>query len=232
MSGMQIKRDQPINKRKQFFSNEEMNPSGGFTSESETSSWRKQKPKQRALEDVPNQRRDYASDYFYNNVLMPERKQAFAANPVTPFNADEIAGLKESMPLGEAPTYLGLSNAMTPLQQRTAIAAGALNSNDPRYKDPDALQYYMSQAFNNITDTSNIAPVEQQFISSLGGSAPADDSVGGFLSALYDTIQQHIAGQGTPYTPVVPRQMELPDYTNQALAGKYAQTSSNDGGGE
>ena len=151
---------------------------------------------------------------------------------MTPFSPDEVTQIAKTMPIGEAPGYLGLSSAMTPLQQRTAIASGALNSNDPRYKDPDALKYYQSQAFNSIRSPENIAPVEKQFNKSLSGRDPADDTIGAFLSALFHGIQQNISGVGKEYQPkTLGPTSGLPNYgVSQSTSG--SQMRGAEGGGD
>ena len=158
-----------------------------------------------------------------------ERKPELIAYPK---NADEVTQIAKTMPIGEAPGYLGLSSAMTPLQQRTAIASGALNSNDPRYKDPDALKYYQSQAFNSIRSPENIAPVEKQFNKSLSGRDPADDTIGAFLSALFHGIQQNISGVGKEYQPkTLGPTSGLPNYgVSQSTSG--SQMRGAEGGGD
>lgn len=80
----------------------------------------------------------------------------------------------------EATAPAGLSLAgMSPLQQRSAIATGAVASNNPAYRDPTTRNYYrnlLERDFVNddgsLRDIAGLLPIEGQYLSSLGLSQP------------------------------------------------------------
>lgn len=78
-----------------------------------------------------------------------------------------------------APVSLGLAG-MSPLQQRAAIATGAVASNNPAFRDTTARDYYrnlLQRSFVNddgsLRDINELLPVEQQYLSALGLSQPS-----------------------------------------------------------
>ena len=91
-------------------------------------------------------------------------------------------------PIGDAPSYLGLSPQMTNLQKRTAIATAGLSGNDPRFRDSETYNYYRNLALNDIgKNKSEITSVETQYLDQVfnGGGKPGDTSREGFLSKLF-----------------------------------------------
>ena len=87
------------------------------------------------------------------------------------------------------PMFLGFSGGMTPLQQRTNIAAFGTNADDSRYRTPQASQFYRDMAFRSLLtpegglSAGDIADIERQYLMYLG-QVPEDDSPEAFLSAL------------------------------------------------
>jgi len=82
----------------------------------------------------------------------------------------------------QSPSYLGLDSAMSPFQQRTAIATKATSGD--LGQDPGAFKYYRDLAFRTLTEPgASIQPVEQQYISSFGEPQRTNDT-GGYLSAV------------------------------------------------
>ena len=78
-----------------------------------------------------------------------------------------------------APVSLGLAG-MSPLQQRSAIATGAVASNNPAFRDTSARDYYrnlLQRSFVNddgsLRDINELLPVEQQYLSAIGLGAPS-----------------------------------------------------------
>ncbi len=87
------------------------------------------------------------------------------------------------------PMFMGLSNAMTPLQQRTAIATNA-TSGSGQGVDSEALGYYRQLAMNSLINDkgqfspySDITPVELQYLQR-AGVQPRNSTTQSFLSAL------------------------------------------------
>ena len=75
----------------------------------------------------------------------------------------------------EPPGHLGLSGAMTPLQQRTAIATGATQG-ESVYRSQDATDYYKNilqrsliGAGGELGDYNQIMPIESQYLRSVLG---------------------------------------------------------------
>ncbi len=82
----------------------------------------------------------------------------------------------------QSPSYLGLDSAMSPFQQRTAIATKATSGD--LGQDPGAFKYYRDLAFRTLTEPgASVQPVENQYIGSFGEPQRTND-VGGYLSAV------------------------------------------------
>ena len=233
------------NPRKMFFDNEElagntgyeiggMSRTTGFKNDREVMDWIN-KPRKRPVEigeGLPLNyidERNAAAEFYKNGVLFPERKAAFAVDPIEPFTPEEVTKLQTTMPLGDAPKYLDMSNAMTPTQQRTRIASGALNANDPRYKDPEAVKYYRNLVFQKVKAPEDITPIETQFLQSVGMQQPKNESIGAFLSAFHNALQPLMEGVAPPYTPKRESKFapKLPNYDRLASSSNQ----SSDGGG-
>lgn len=81
-----------------------------------------------------------------------------------------------------APAYLGLEQAMSPLQKRTKIATGATSGDIGQ--DPEAFKYYRNLAFGSLNEPgASIQPVERQYLNLFGEPTRTQDT-GGFLSAI------------------------------------------------
>lgn len=77
-----------------------------------------------------------------------------------------------------APASLGLSG-MSTLQQRAAIATGAVASNNPAYRDTSAREYYrnlLQRSFVNddgsLRDINELLPIEGQYLQQVLGAQP------------------------------------------------------------
>ena len=223
----------PVKRRDEFFNNEALAPNNsGFKNDQQVADFLAT-PHETNISDQKLSNKANAADYFHNQILIPERQAAFAQNPLTPFTDEEVKQFAQAMPVGNAPGYLDMSPQMTPMQQRTAIATGALSTNDPRYRDPETLSHYQSQAFNSINTPENITPVEKQFVSQVGGNQPVDETVGAFLSALFHGMRKFMSGVAPDYAPKpMPGSGSslggLPNYQQQsgALGDTSAQTGA------
>lgn len=107
---------------------------------------------------------------------------ALGAGQISPGNAERI---RESVALfsrpaeATAPVSLGLSGSMSPLQQRAAIATGAVASNNPAFRDTSARDYYrnlLQRSFVNddgsLRDINELLPIEGQYLQQVLGAQP------------------------------------------------------------
>lgn len=101
----------------------------------------------------------------------------------------DLTGFKRPDPM-DAPAFLKMSSGMTPIQQRTAIATGALQGNSA-YRDPASLSYYSNLAQRDLVgdsgelgDFSKVTPVERQFLTQVLGQSQNNPDTAGFLSAI------------------------------------------------
>lgn len=89
----------------------------------------------------------------------------------------------------QAPGGLNFDPAMTPLQQRAAVATGGTNADAGVYRDPAVMDFYRNLATYSLTQPggavapdAQVLPIEQQFVTQLGGQ-PGDNTES-FLRAL------------------------------------------------
>lgn len=80
-------------------------------------------------------------------------------------------------------------SSMTPLQQRTRIASGAL-SGDGEFTSPDMRDYYKDVAFFSLLDPmgtpapfESVTPIERQYVTTVLGQGDPRDTEG-FLRSL------------------------------------------------
>lgn len=85
----------------------------------------------------------------------------------------------------------GFSSQMTPLQQRSSIATQATSGGGGAYTDPAVQDYYRNLALQSLTSSSGrvqsgafVLPIERQYLSTVFGVEPRNQSVSSFLSAL------------------------------------------------
>lgn len=90
-----------------------------------------------------------------------------------------------------APTFLGLSSQMTPIQQRAAIATGAVGGQQSSFRDPAAAAYYKNLVLNDLVGQggavkpgAQILPVERQYVSQVLNQQPRAETPESFLSAV------------------------------------------------
>lgn len=109
--------------------------------------------------------------------------------PIMDLTPEEIQNNRTKFGNTSMPAFLGLPTAMTPMQQRTAIAQGGVSGGDPRYRDPETARYYSSLLYKDPTlDTGGLSDVDKQYIKSLGGSPLNESSGTSYLSALERSI--------------------------------------------
>lgn len=97
-----------------------------------------------------------------------------------------------SRPAGmDAPTFLGMSSQMTPLQQRSAITTRAVSGDESAYRDPATNEYYKNLVLRDVVGDNGavkpgaeILPSERQYLASVVGRQPNTDTTESFLSAL------------------------------------------------
>lgn len=90
----------------------------------------------------------------------------------------------------QAPGGLNFDPAMTPLQQRAAVATGGTNADAGIYRDPAVQEYYRNLALYSLLGPNNkpaqgaqVLPIERQYISQVTGAQPGE-SLDDFLRAL------------------------------------------------
>lgn len=90
----------------------------------------------------------------------------------------------------EAPSFLDFDPIMDDLQRRTKIATYGTSSDQSRYRDPLALDYYRNLAQRSLTDpatgmaTGNPTSADYQFLQRAFGTVPRAQTTASFLSAL------------------------------------------------
>ncbi len=88
-----------------------------------------------------------------------------------------------------APSFLNLPSMMTPFQQRTRIASGALESGGS-WSSPEAIDYYSNLFQRGFLSPQGsviqgeIMPVEWRFLREIVGQEPKRETPQGFLDAL------------------------------------------------
>ncbi len=121
------------------------------------------------------------------NAIAAQQHSADVASGAN-LTPEEIAALiAGAQPVGEAPSYLGLSPQMNSIQKRTAIATGGLSGNDPRFRDEETFNYYKNLVLNSVgKENSDPTAIETQFLSEVFSrlGKPGDTSREGFLSSL------------------------------------------------
>lgn len=108
--------------------------------------------------------------------------------PPKMYTPEELKATRAGIGNYKAPAFLGLSSAMTPLQQRTAIATKG-TSGDSSAVDPEVLKYYRNIALKTLMDDkgrfapeTDITDIERQFLKQAG--LKPGNTTQSFLSAL------------------------------------------------
>lgn len=104
------------------------------------------------------------------------------------YTPEELKATRAGIGNYKAPAFLGLSSAMTPLQQRTAIATKG-TSGDSSAIDPEVLRYYRNIALKTLMDdqgvfapVTDITDIEKQYLKQAGLNP--GNTTQSFLSAL------------------------------------------------
>ena len=108
--------------------------------------------------------------------------------PITDMSPEEIASNRTKYGATAAPAFLGLPTAMTPTQQRSAIATGGVSGGDPRYRDPETSRYYSSLLYNDPNLGTSLTDIDKQYINSLGNAPLNASDPNSYLSALERSI--------------------------------------------
>lgn len=95
--------------------------------------------------------------------------------------------------LAAVPAYLQLSSGMTPVQQRTALATGAVSGESGAFRDQTAQNYYRDLALSSLVGpggqaieggTGGPTDVERRFVEQVLGETIRQPTTASFLSAL------------------------------------------------
>ena len=185
MSGQAPRIPQKISERKYFFDQAPNNYqyNAGFQNPGEIAEYEKLGP------DLQQEGKKLAAQR-YHVIENHERVDQFKKTPDTTLTDAELAELRSTFGATTMPAFLGLSSAMTPMQQRTAIAAGALNADDPRWRDPMTMGFYRKLMFDSLNNTSELAPIEQQFARDAFGIADYKDK-NDYLTRLNSGVETY-----------------------------------------
>lgn len=123
------------------------------------------------------------------------KKPRGPAGPPPDLTPEQIAQRKSTLArIGAAPVFLGLSEEMTPLQKRAAIATQGV-SGDVGGTDKETLKYYRQLLYDTLVNQqgqlagpSEILPVEYEYLRRAGVD-PRRGSTASFISALERAIR-------------------------------------------